>query len=145
MPNDLRPRLICRLAKYIEELTQYEHIRPTRCYLKYLCMLYDDLESNRYLNRPRKYRSHNLHLDNGLRFHDVDRTHRILLQMTVRELGRIVDIFGDDRALKSRGKRPMAPPGLQLRVFVHRMAFGSTCESIAALFHITGESKRVFT
>lgn len=143
MPNDHRQRLLRALKQEIEEMLPLgeESTRAAR-YLQYLIETFDSINGERYLSRPKSYCRHELHLDNGLRFHDNRALHRNLLRMTMDEFDRIHDMFGSHDVFISTGRKPQAHAQLQLRVCIHRLAHGNTVGSIQALFRISSEYSR---
>lgn len=125
----------------IEKLEPFTGIHPVRRILAFMTFYHGMIDNTRYLDRPKRYRTRNLALDNGWRFQNDPARHRNLLQMTASEFKRLCSIFGGDIVFQSKGKRPQAPAPLQLAVAIHRMASGNTLGTIATIFDICGTSK----
>jgi hypothetical protein len=140
--------LIKRVERHIIELAPLISVRPFRVQLFQYLQQHRQLVEQRYLDRREgeaKYSSHNyLNLDDSRRFPDRESMHKAVLRVSSSELARLVLLVGDHPSLNTHGRKPAAPPQLQLAVFLNRMAHAGSINTIAHTFDIPRKVSSIY-
>lgn len=139
MPNDDRQRWLRQIDAQIHQLLRLQGLKPAREQLRHLIDLRHNIERSRYLTRPTSYHNHELTHEGPNRYPSSPTDYKTLLRMSETEFERLVVRFGRDPVFVSTGKKPQAPPKLQLACFMHRLASGNSVASVKAAFNLTSE------
>lgn len=136
MPNNDFPRFLKKLDALIETWTEYRHCRLGRVYLLYLIAMRAKYSTQRYLERPSKYRNHLTAIRDEDRLPKTDSKSRKMLRISLQELNILVNMFGQHEAFQPlRGRRP-ASPRVQLAVCLYRLATGNTEDTCERIFRL---------
>lgn len=66
------------------------------------------------------------------------------LHMNRAEFTSVVALFGDDEIFKSQGRKPQAPPKVQLATCIYRMAGGESIRTVQNHFNLSRKLKGTF-
>ena len=136
MPTDEYQRLRRKIDRTIEKVTEYPPTDAGRQYVRYLMSMRAGMTQVRYLDRPKTYHDHQIALETVNCFPLNPINCKTLLRVSPSELERLVRMFGDHDAFRSRGRKPQAPAKLQIAVCLARLGSGNSVDTIQRIFDL---------